>query len=160
MPDVSQRLLLIEEARTWLGTPYHKRGLIKGAGCDCYSFVILCLQSIGLALDNDFPVHGDDWWTNCTDQEYFKRIMKFASEKVRGTGLWGTLTEAQPGDIALVRCNRQSQIFNHGGIVVDWPRIIQCGDRVREVSVWQDPLWRGHEIVIFDPFQMVTTNGA
>ena len=155
MQDDRQRL--IAEARTWLGTKYHKRGLVKGAGCDCYTLVVLCLQAIGLAGDADFPAHGDDWWMNCTDQEYYKRIMRFASEKVRGTGLWGTLKLA-PGDIVLVRVNRASEIFSHGGIVTAWPKLIHCADQVREINAWQDPMWRGHEIVALDPFKLKAAN--
>jgi len=30
-----RRLAVTEEARVWLGTPYHHMGRVKGAGTDC-----------------------------------------------------------------------------------------------------------------------------
>jgi cell wall-associated NlpC family hydrolase len=26
---------IVEEARSWLGTPYHHQAALKGVGCDC-----------------------------------------------------------------------------------------------------------------------------
>ena len=39
--EIEERERLIAEAKEWLGTPYHTAGRIKGAGCDCGTF--LCI---------------------------------------------------------------------------------------------------------------------
>jgi len=45
--DEAPRAIVVNEARTWVGTPYRHQAKVKGAGVDC---VGLCL-GVGLALD-------------------------------------------------------------------------------------------------------------
>ena len=64
---------LIRCARSWLGTPYHHRGNVKGAGCDCLMLVIEASKEAGLLPQDvtvpeypeDIMFHQDD--TRCVD---------------------------------------------------------------------------------------------
>jgi NlpC/P60 family putative phage cell wall peptidase len=49
---------LIEDARTWLGTPHRHQGSIKGVGCDCVGFLAEVALETGLItpeLRAEFP---------------------------------------------------------------------------------------------------------
>jgi len=54
------RQQVIEQARTWLGTPYHHQGRIKGIGVDCIGFIIGALMEVGISnLDRqEFQEYG------------------------------------------------------------------------------------------------------
>ena len=46
---------IVTEARTWLGTPFHHQGRVKGVGVDCAGLVICTAKELGLvAQDYDF----------------------------------------------------------------------------------------------------------
>lgn len=40
---------IITEARTWIGTPFHHQGRVKGAGVDCIGLVIGVAHALGLS---------------------------------------------------------------------------------------------------------------
>ena len=39
---------LVEEARTWIGTPFKHQGRVKGVGVDCYGLIIEVSRHFGL----------------------------------------------------------------------------------------------------------------
>lgn len=39
---------IVSEARSWIGTPFHPQGAVKGAGCDCAGLVIGVAKVLGL----------------------------------------------------------------------------------------------------------------
>lgn len=39
----------VDEARTWLGTPYRHQGRLKGVACDCIGLVICTARVLGLS---------------------------------------------------------------------------------------------------------------
>jgi NlpC/P60 family putative phage cell wall peptidase len=46
---------VVRVARTWLGTPYHHQGRVKGAGVDCAGLLVGVAKELGLS---DFDVTG------------------------------------------------------------------------------------------------------
>lgn len=38
---------IVTEARSWIGTPFHHQGRVKGAGCDCIGMVLGTLHNAG-----------------------------------------------------------------------------------------------------------------
>ena len=46
---MTTRAELIAEARTWLGTPFHHQGRVKGVGADCVGIIIGSANALGLA---------------------------------------------------------------------------------------------------------------
>lgn len=111
MTEVAQRAAVLREAITWLGTPYHNHGRIKGSGVDCGTLLIECCSVAGV-IDNFDPGHYQpDWHLHRSEERYLAEIMKYGREvKIPG-----------PGDLALFRFGR---CFSHGAIVVDWPQVI------------------------------------
>ncbi len=129
--ELEQRAAVVAEARSWLGTPYHHMGRIKGVGADCLTAPLCCYQAVGL-VPRSFavPFYPLDWNLHRTEERYLEGVLQFARE-IPGP--------PQPGDLALWKFGR---CFAHGAVVVDWPRVIhaQIGHGVRledvERAVW------------------------
>jgi len=51
--DLANRIAA--EARTWLGTPWHHQGRVRGAGVDCGGLVLEVFKAVGV-LPPDFEV--------------------------------------------------------------------------------------------------------
>lgn len=49
---------LVQEARTWIGTPFVHQGRTKGAGCDCLGLVVGVLSAFG--HEPEVPVYSDN----------------------------------------------------------------------------------------------------
>ena len=56
--NVARRTAVINEARQWLGTPYHHQASLKGVGCDCIGLIKGVGDAFGLM---NIP---DNAWTN------------------------------------------------------------------------------------------------
>lgn len=39
---------IVAEARSWLGTPFHWQGSVKGIGCDCKGLIVGVARALGL----------------------------------------------------------------------------------------------------------------
>jgi hypothetical protein len=57
-PD-PRRLVVVEEARGWLGTPYHHMGRVKGAGTDCLMMLAAVYERRGFSLRPMLRPRGD-----------------------------------------------------------------------------------------------------
>lgn len=53
----AQRSAIVAEARSWLGTPFHHQGRVRGVGCDCVGLLIGVARAVGLVAP-DFDVTG------------------------------------------------------------------------------------------------------
>jgi hypothetical protein len=56
--QLDERQAVIAEARSWIGTPFHDRARVKGAGVDCLQLLIASYHAAGLLPDlrPDYPV--------------------------------------------------------------------------------------------------------
>ncbi|MDD5271077.1 MAG: hypothetical protein PHU14_00030 [Methylovulum sp.] len=113
MTEAQQRQQIIDEATSWLGTPWHHAGKVKGAGVDCGQILIEIYAACGLidrpAVD-DYP---RDWALHRDGERYLAVVERYC----RPVAVPG------PGDIVVYR---QGRSFSHGGIVVGWPLIIHA----------------------------------
>ncbi len=99
-----QRALVVAEARSWLGTPYHHAADVKGAGVDCAMLLVRVFCDLGLVPPFDPRPYTRDWFLHRSEERYLGALLARARE-VRAPGL---------GDIVLFRMGR---CFGHGGIV-------------------------------------------
>lgn len=135
-----QRQAVIEEARTWLRTPYHHEAGVKGAGVDCAFLLIRVFHACGLIPDIDPRPYPADWALHRDDERYLGWVDRYARR----------VDVPQPGDIAIWKFGR---CFSHAAIVTGWPEIIHAyrregcvqgdgiagdlaGREVRFYSVW------------------------
>lgn len=115
-PENSQSRVLAV-ARSWLGTPYHPGGRVKGAGCDCLTLLAEVYSEAGVLPRLHIPYYPRDWHLHRGAERYMEGVLRYAHEIEH---------PPQPGDIALWKFGR---CYSHGAIVVQWPKIIHayCG---------------------------------
>ena len=108
-----QKQSVVTEVHSWLGTPYHHQGGIKGVGVDCAYLLIRVFHNCGLIPDIDPRPYPMDWHLHRSEERYLSGVLDHA-EKV---------DDPQPGDVALYQFGR---CISHGAIVIDWPTIIHA----------------------------------
>jgi len=138
---LASRRAVVEEARTWIGTPFHHAARVKGAGVDCLMLLAEVYERAGVASHVEPPFYVPDWHLHRDAERYREGLLQYARP---------TDGPPQAGDIALFRFGRT---FSHGAIVVDWPRLIHAYWAIG--VVWGDatlyPL-RDREVRFFTPF--------
>ncbi|MFD2234833.1 NlpC/P60 family protein [Phaeospirillum tilakii] len=111
--EASQRAAVVAEARSWLGTPYHERGRVKGAGVDCAMLPAEIYAGLGLIGPQDPGYYPPDWHLHRGVERYLAAVERVAR-----------LVDAPlPGDLVMYRFGRA---FAHGAIVTGWPTIIHA----------------------------------
>jgi cell wall-associated NlpC family hydrolase len=151
MTEDELRKKVIEEALTWLGTPYHIGARIKGVGADCATFILQVFVDSGIFTDERLGNFSGDWWCHATDEKYAIHVLRHA-HKVLESVCYRSL-KIKPGSIVLGRVTR-SKVLNHGAIVIDYPKAIHCiAPRVCLTNLSIDALWSYVPIEVFDPFQ-------
>jgi cell wall-associated NlpC family hydrolase len=145
------RSAVVAEAKSWIGTPYHLHGMVKGAGADCATFLLGVLQSFGIIRDEHLEHYSGDWFAHAKEETYLYRMMRHATNVAEAVS-YATL-EAKPGDIVLTK-SANSRLYNHGGIVVKWPLIIHAVDpMVRMDDATAHELWCYRTVVVLDPYK-------
>jgi cell wall-associated NlpC family hydrolase len=103
---------------TWLSTPYHHMGRVKGAGTDCLCLLADVFEEAGLIPRVGIPFYPKDWMHHRDAERYLEGLLRYAGE-IDGPPL--------PGDIVLWKFGR---CFSHGAIVVEWPTVVHaCAGR-------------------------------
>jgi cell wall-associated NlpC family hydrolase len=112
---MSARQSIVDEAISWLGTPYHHCGAIKGAGVDCAMLLVGVYQNCGYTpLDFDPRPYSTQWHLHRSEELYLQ---------------WLTAARAQPtgtpraGDVAVWRFGRT---YSHAGILVGEDRVVHA----------------------------------
>jgi cell wall-associated NlpC family hydrolase len=151
--EMASRERVVAEARTWIGTPYHLGGRVKGAGCDCYTFIAETMTVCEIIRGETLPIYAGDWWAHISDEQYLRRLMRYATKVFEGVGYGNT--DVKPGNILAVRAaGTQSRVFNHGAIVTNWPKAIHSVDEgVEECDVTSHHMWSFQPIRVFDPWE-------
>ncbi len=111
MTELEEREKVLEIAKTWLKTPYHHMGRIKGAGADCLTVLAEIYEEAGLISKIDIPYYPQDWHLHRTEERYLNGLLQYTKE----------IEVPQPADIVLWKFGK---CFSHGAIVVKWPLII------------------------------------
>lgn len=118
------RARILEAARSWLGTRWHHRQCVKGAGVDCGRYLHAAYLEAGLVPAASFESYPADWMQHRTEERFLGWVEKYADR----------VDSALPGDIVVWR---YGHCFSHGAIVVDWPIVLHSYRRERGV-VWGD----------------------
>ena len=134
---------MVDEALTWLNTPYQHKARVKGAGVDCGQLLYAVYTAAGVlppfAID-DYP---RDWHLHRGEERYLGYVQRHARE-IDGP--------AKPGDIVVWRFGRS---FAHGAIALAWPRVLHAYVdhcvTIDDAEAFQDLSQRPHRV--FDPWQ-------
>lgn len=101
---MNKRVLVVAEARKWIGTPYHHQADILGSGVDCIMLVVRAFVDAKLVDPVDPRPYSDEWFQHQSDELYLNGISLRCTE----------IQNPRAGDIALFRYGR---CYAHGGIV-------------------------------------------
>jgi len=106
------RAAIVLEARSWLRTPYHHLGRIRGVGVDCAMLLAEVYESVGLIPHLD-PEYVPDWHLHRNAERYLQQVEQYC----------GRVDVPQAGDIAVWKFGRT---FSHGAIVVAPGQVIHA----------------------------------
>jgi len=112
--EAQQRQAVTAEARTWLGTPYHHHGRLKGVGVDCGQSLCAIYEAAGVTAPIDPGTYSTAWHLHRSEELYVQWL-----ERV------GAVRTDVPvaGDVALFRFGRT---FSHGGVLVDRQTVLHA----------------------------------
>ena len=100
------RSMIIQEAKSWLGTPYHNLGDVKGVGVDCAMLLVRVYCDLQLVpLFDPRPYH-PEWYLHRNEQLYLAGMERYSHR----------VESALPADIAVFRFGRSP---SHGAIILD-----------------------------------------
>ena len=111
MDNQLEREKVIEVAKSWLRTPYHHMGRVKGAGADCLTVLAEIYQEAGLVPKIEIPHYPHDWHLHRSEERYLTGLLQYTRE----------VQKPQPADIVLWKFGR---CYSHGAIITAWPEII------------------------------------
>jgi len=114
LEEQQQRLAVVQEALTWLPTPYLHQGRVRGAGVDCGQFLAAVFEDTGVIQPTKIEDYPHDWHLHRSEERYLE-IVERVAHKVDRAPL--------PGDIILYRFDKA---MSHGAIVTKWPELIHA----------------------------------
>lgn len=129
--EQEQRYAVVREALTWLQTPYHHQGFVKGAGVDCGFLLIKVFHHCGLIPWIDPRPYSRDWHLHRSDEKYLGWVKLYTTPVIG--------RQPKPGDLILYKFGR---CISHGAIVIDYPMVIHSyvGQGVILADTMQEPL--------------------
>jgi len=104
-------------ARTWIGTPFHDHGEVRGAGVDCAKLLKCVFVEAGIIDDFDVGYYSPQFFLHSPEERYLNLVRRFAREI--------PAARVRHGDVALWKIGL---CFAHGAIVVrpGWPEIVHA----------------------------------
>ena len=112
MSEAQERAAVVAEALTWLATPYHHHGRVKGVGVDCANLPAAVYEATGL-IPHVQPDYAAQWFEHRDQELFLAYVTPYADE----------IAEAAvgPGDLIVWKYGRT---YAHGAIVVAGTTII------------------------------------
>lgn len=138
----TQRAAVVDEAKSWIGTPYRGWSCLKGAGVDCgqllYGVFRACELVPALELPKDYSLQVAQ---HRASTEYIDILAQYFHEIPE--------EEVKPGDVVVYKLGLA---YAHAAIVVTWPDyVIQAGYSHGVVGAHgsKSPAWRLNERKFF-----------
>lgn len=107
-----ERLHVVAEARSWIGTPYHHGQAVKGVGVDCAQLLVTVFQMLRLVDVPRIEFYAEDWFLH----ERRERLVEILE-----TCCVRTEHPPRSGDVVTFRFGRA---ISHAGIVTTWPYMV------------------------------------
>jgi cell wall-associated NlpC family hydrolase len=126
MNQEQARLLVVAEARDWLGTVYHHQAHIKGVGVDCAQLLVACYRQTGvLPADFDPGNYSSDWFLHRSEERYLGFVERYARRLFNGEA-------PQIADIALYKVGK---CVSHGAILIGDGLMIHANRKAKQVEI-------------------------
>lgn len=132
------RSALLEEARSWIGTPYQHQASAKGAGCDCLGLVRGVWRALYGAEPELTPAYTPDW----AERQGAETLLQAAQRHLTEAAI------AAPGDVVLFRMDARSPI-KHAAILDQDDHIIHAYWGRAVVRSRFAPWWRARAAAAF-----------
>jgi hypothetical protein len=115
--EMRQRDLIDAVARSWISTPFHNHGEVKGAGVDCATLLKRVFVEAGLVEDFDIGHYSSQWFLHHSEERYLAWVSRFAHEIAAA--------DVKHGDVVLYHI---CKCYAHGAIVIKpgWPHIVHA----------------------------------
>ena len=113
MTDSQKRTLIVTEAISWLGTRWHHKAMVKGAGVDCAMLLYATYLNCGFIepmIIEDYP---RDWALHNNTEKFITNVEHYAHR----------VDSPKSADIVLFKTGKT---HSHGAIILDYPRIIHA----------------------------------
>jgi NlpC/P60 family putative phage cell wall peptidase len=111
------RSAILEETRSWLGTPYRHQASAKHAGCDCLGLVRGVWRALYGAEPEPTPPYTPDW----AEARACETLYLAASRHMNGVAL----QDVAPGDVILFRMHPTAPM-KHAAILEEENRLIHA----------------------------------
>jgi hypothetical protein len=137
---------VVEEARSWIGTPYKSRACVKGVGVDCFTIQVAVLKA-ALNREIAIPHYPPDWFKHTEIDHYKYLVLRYARQLTQEM----PRTELQaPGNLVMVKIGRT---FCHTGIITCWPLVVHATvPYVIESDALNSPEFRYRELEFYSPY--------
>ena len=117
--ELTARHKVVEVARSFIGTPFHDCGEVKGrqGGADCATLLKMVFVEAGAVDDFKIEPYSPQFFLHQDEERYLGIVGRFAREVAP--------EEATFGDVVLYKIGR---CFAHGAIIITpgWPHIIHA----------------------------------
>jgi cell wall-associated NlpC family hydrolase len=126
MDEIEVRRAIVDEAYSWLKTPYHHQAHLKGVGVDCVWLLLEVYKKFGMVSDDFHPGnYSRDWYLHKSEEIYLAGVQKFARRLESGES-------PKPADVALYKVGH---CISHGAILVSDELVIHANVQARQVEL-------------------------
>lgn len=134
------RAAIVDEALSWIGTPYRHQGRRKGVGCDCIGLVLGVWRAV-YGISPEHPTaYSPDWAEAGGGEPLIAAVRRHCAEK--------PADEMQAGDLLLFRW-RSHLPAKHVGILVEPMRFIHGYQGCAVTVSTLVPQWQGRVAGVF-----------
>lgn len=112
---------VVDEALSWVGTPWRHAARQKGHGVDCGQLLIAVYGAAGMVGMVPVDQYPQDWALHRSEEKFLSIVERYAVKVVGAV---------EPGDVALFRYGR---CLSHAAIVIAWPKVVHAYIQAREV---------------------------
>jgi NlpC/P60 family putative phage cell wall peptidase len=125
--------IVVDEARSWIGTPYRHQASLKGVGCDCLGLLRGVWRALYGAEPESIPAYAPDWAEASGEERLAIAARKYLIEIAP--------VEAAPGDVLLFRW-RTHLPAKHAAILSAPGRMIHAYDGAAVCETAYAPFWQ------------------
>jgi len=127
--ELYERRLVVDRARSWIGTPYHHGAAVKGHGVDCARILAEVFHEAGLVEKIEPGFYTRDWHLHRGEEHYLSRIEDYCKRVDSSEASLNDRLDCvkdwvvHPGNILIWRIGRT---FSHAAIVTKWERAVHA----------------------------------
>lgn len=130
--------LIVEAARSWVGTPYHHQAALKGIGCDCVGLVRGVYQEV-LGVNPKFDLsYSADWGDVNGNEKLIEAADKYL---VRAEALG-------PGKVILLRMAKD-RVAKHCMILTSPLTAIHAVNRNPVTEITLSSWWKNRIVLVY-----------